>query len=68
MDNFQYDLYGEMYAGTAVKVGKYGFPQLAEENYIPTKQVKPFNYLLSAKNLILLIVFTPKTLLLDSCS
>lgn len=47
MDNFQYDLYGEMYAGTAVKVGKYGFPQLAEEDYIPTQQVKPFNYMLS---------------------
>lgn len=51
MDSFQYDLYGELYAGTAVKVGKYGFPQLAEESYIPTKQVKPFNYLLSTKNL-----------------
>lgn len=51
MDNFQYDLYGEIYAGTAVKVGKYGFPQLAKENYIPTKNVKSFNYLLSTKNL-----------------
>ena len=51
MDNFQYDLYGEIYAGTAVKVGKYGFHQLAKENYIPTKNVKSFNYLLSTKNL-----------------
>ncbi len=51
MDFFQYDLYGELYAGTAVKVGRYGFPQLAEENYIPSKQVKPFNYLLSTDNL-----------------
>lgn len=51
MDCFQYDLYGEMYAGTAVKVGKYGFPQLAEESYIPTRPVKTFNYMLSTKNL-----------------
>ena len=51
MASFQYDLYGELYTGTAMKVGKYGFPQLAEENYIPTKQVKPFNYLLSTKKL-----------------
>ena len=51
MDFFQYDLLGEVYAGGAVRVGKYGFPQLAEEAYIPTKQVKPFNYLLSTHNL-----------------
>lgn len=51
MDCFQYDLFGEMYAETAMKVGKYGFPQLAEETYIPTKQVKPFNYLMSTSDL-----------------
>ncbi len=47
MDCFQYDLFGELYAGDAVKVGRYGFPQLAKETYIPTQQVKPFNYLMS---------------------
>jgi len=51
MDVFQYDFYGEFYAGTATKVGEYGFPQLAEEKHIPTKQVRSFNYLLSTKNL-----------------
>ena len=25
MDSFQYDLYGELYAGTAVNVGKYEY-------------------------------------------
>ena len=46
MDSFQYDFFGEMYAEGAMRVGKYGFPQLAAEDYIPTKQVRPFNYLL----------------------
>lgn len=46
-DCFQYDFYGEIYASSAVRVGKYGFPQLAEETYIPTQQVKPFNYMMS---------------------
>lgn len=44
---FQYDFLGDIYAGDADRVGKYGFPQLAEEDYIPTQQVKPFNYMLS---------------------
>jgi hypothetical protein len=51
MDYFQYDLYGEIYAGTSKRVGKYGFPQLAEEKFIPSKQVRPFNYLLSTEKL-----------------
>lgn len=51
MDCFQYDFLGEIYTETAVKVGKYGFPQLTEEHYIPTNQVKPFNYLMSTKEL-----------------
>ena len=50
MDSFQYDFFGEMYAEGAMRVGKYGFPQLAAEDYIPTKQVRPFNYLLSIEN------------------
>lgn len=45
--SFQYDFFGDIYAGDANCVGKYGFPQLAEEDYIPTQQVKPFNYMLS---------------------
>lgn len=45
--SFQYDFFGDIYAGDANRVGKYGFPQLAEEDYIPTQQVKPFNYMLS---------------------
>lgn len=45
----QYDLMGEIYAGDAVRVGKYGFPQLAEEHWIPT-EAKSFNYLLSMEN------------------
>lgn len=46
---FQYDFLGELYTKGSVRVGKYGFPQIAEERYIPTQQVKPFNYLLSLK-------------------
>ena len=45
----QYDLYGELYAGNAKRVGKYGFPQLQEEQWIPTK-AKSFNYLLSLEH------------------
>lgn len=48
--HFQYDFWGEMYAGDADKVGKYGFPQLKKENWIPTEEVKSFNYLLSTQN------------------
>lgn len=44
---FQYDLLGEIYAGGSERVGRYGFPQLAEENYVPTQQVRPFNYMMS---------------------
>lgn len=51
MDYFQYSFQGEIYAETSTKVGKYGFPQLAEEDYVPTKQVRPFNYLLSTDKL-----------------
>lgn len=47
---FQYDFLGNLYAGDAEKVGKYGFPQLREENWVPTKNVRPFNYLLSMDN------------------
>ena len=45
----QYDLFGEIYAGDAERVGKYGFPQLSEEQWIPT-QAKSFNYLMSLEN------------------
>lgn len=48
---FQYDLYGEIYASDAIRVGRYGVPQLAKENYIPTQQVRPFNYMMSLANL-----------------
>ena len=49
-ENFQYDLFGEMYAQNAIRVGKYGFPQLAEERNIPSQQVRPFNYMMSLDN------------------
>ena len=45
----QYDLFGEIYAGDAKRVGKYGFPQLSTEQWIPT-QAKSFNYLMSLEN------------------
>lgn len=45
----QYDLFGEIYAGDAQKVGKYGFPQLEKEQWIPS-QAKSINYLLTLKN------------------
>ena len=44
---FQYDLFGEIYAKDALRVGKYGFPQLAEEVSVPSQQVRPFNYMMS---------------------
>ena len=50
MDYFQYDILGELYAGDAKRVGKYGFPQLSKEAFIPSNQVKPFNYMLSLDN------------------
>lgn len=43
----QYDFYGELYAGDAVRVGRYGFPELAKEQFIPSEQVMPFNYMMS---------------------
>ncbi len=46
-EHFQYDFYGEIYAGDAVRVGKYGFPQLAPEKHVPTQQVRPYNYMMS---------------------
>ena len=46
---FQYDFLGEIYAGNAERVGKYGFPQLEAEEHIPTQQVRPFNYMMSLK-------------------
>lgn len=45
----QYDLMGEIYAEGADRVGKYGFPQLRQEKWIPT-QTKSFNYMLSLEN------------------
>lgn len=46
-DYFQCDLFGELYAGDAKRVGKYGFPELQRETLIPTQNVKPFNYMMS---------------------
>lgn len=46
----QYDLMGEIYAGDAIRVGRYGFPQLAGEQLLPSNHVKSFNYLLSTSN------------------
>jgi len=43
----QYDLFCDIYAGDAPKVGKYGFPQLKEINIIPNGDIRSFNYLLS---------------------
>ena len=50
LDYLQFDLLGEIYAGDAEKVGKYGFPQLKEEKWLPEGGVYSFNYLLSAKH------------------
>ena len=44
----QLDLMRYFLAGDAVEVGKYGFPQLEKENFIPEAPVLPFNYLPSA--------------------
>lgn len=46
----QYDLLGEIYAGDALKVGRYNFPQLAEEKWIPSDKIRSFNYLGSLNN------------------
>ena len=46
----QTDFICDLLAGRAPKVGRYGFPLLARETYIPTTPVLPFNYMLSAKN------------------
>ena len=43
----QMDFICDFLAGDAPKVGKYGFPQLAQENHIPDSKVLPFNYFLS---------------------
>jgi hypothetical protein len=50
-NNLQYDILGELYANDAIRVGKYGFPQLQKENVIPDGEVRSFNYLLSTDNL-----------------
>lgn len=50
IDNFQYDLFGEIYASDATKVGYYGFPKLKPVTIIPTGQVRSFNYLLSTSD------------------
>lgn len=47
----QYDLFGEIYAPDAKKVGKYGFPQLEKVEIVPEGEVKSFNYLKSTNNL-----------------
>ncbi len=43
----QTDFICDFLAGDAQKVGRYGFPQLAQENYIPDAKVLPFNYMLN---------------------
>lgn len=50
MTCFQYDFLGEIYAAGAKKVGKYGFPQLQAEQWIPEEKIISFNYLLSEEN------------------
>lgn len=50
-ESVQFDLLGEMLIGNAPRVGHYGFPQLKQENFIPTDRVKSFNYLLSTPDI-----------------
>lgn len=45
----QTDFICDFLAGDALKVGRYGFPQLARGNYIPDTAVLPFNYFLSTE-------------------
>ena len=47
LDYFQYDFLGEIYAGTAERVGKYGFPQVRAEQLIPEDPSNSFNFMLS---------------------
>lgn len=44
----QYDLLSEILAEGAQRVGKYGFPQLEQQEYIPEENPLPINYLLSS--------------------
>ena len=46
----QLDILGELYAGNATKVGKFGFPQLKPQQNIPVGEFRSFNYLLSLDN------------------
>ena len=49
-DTVQYDLFSEFLAEDAVRVGKYGFPQLDAQEYLPEGEPLPINYLLSTSD------------------
>lgn len=44
----QYDLFSEILAEKAKRVGRYGFPQLSPQEYIPEGIILPINYLKSS--------------------
>ena len=46
----QYDFISDIIAADAIRVGKYGFPQLEQQEYIPTGDILPINYLKSSKH------------------
>ena len=46
----QFDLFSDVIAENAERVGKYGFPQLEPQEYIPEGITLPINYLLSSRN------------------
>ena len=45
---YQCDLIGAFLSAEADKVGKYDFPQLQQNNYLPDTEVLPFNYITKA--------------------
>jgi len=48
--NLQLDFFSNMLIPGAKRVGKYNFPQVMEEQFVPTQKALPFNYLLSLTN------------------
>ena len=46
----QFDFVPEFLAGDAPTIGKYQFPQIKPNNYLPEEPTLPFNYLTSTKD------------------